>query len=483
MYKFRSKVSDEIKKENTENIDDDNEEENKILTPEENERKKKAEQYVQSSFNNFLLHLKDGEQAYQKDSKDSKRMDIHSYNRDLIWFFFLGILPYNDSSKWNNIITEQRSRYDNFKKKLITKDINDFIEAKKEKEKYALYYKFKEILPKEDYSLLDLIKVDVKRTFQKIELFLLDKIQKILTTVLYIFAKNNKDIAYKQGMSELCAVFLYVLYKEQVLRHTFIKDKDSFLFFVFHSNNNFLENDTFILFERFMSKGFTTFFKYTDEQYCDGELSILDSEKKRALTRKEILRANDSDLKKRIYLLYYDKFPLIDKNLYQFLSEKIEPEIFIIKWYICAFTREFQINKVVHLWDLILLYEYIAGKIRRTSEKNKKIKDSNNINKKNNIDIEDNKNINSINIENDKVKDSNNLNSKNDDERNLNRSYIFMDYIALSMILKIKNLILKTKNTSQLTAFLMKYPQDIDLYNICKTALDIFYKFNQYIKE
>ena len=190
MYLFKSKISDEIKRENTESIEDDNEEGNKIQSPEEKERKKKAEQYVQSSYNNFLFHLKNGDEAYQKDSKDSKKMEIHSYNRDFIWFFFLGILPYNDPSKWNNIITDQRSQYDNFKKKLITKDINDFIEVKKEKDKYSLYYKFKEILSKEDYSLLDLIKVDVKRTFQKIELFLLDKIQNILITVLYVFAKT-----------------------------------------------------------------------------------------------------------------------------------------------------------------------------------------------------------------------------------------------------------------------------------------------------
>lgn len=481
MYIFKSKVSDEIKRENTESIEDDNEEGNKIQSPEEKERKKKAEQYVQSSYNNFLLHLKDGDEAYQKDSKNSKKMEIHSYNRDFIWFFFLGILPYNDPSKWNNIITDQRSQYDNFKKKLITKDINDFIEVKKEKDKYALYYKFKEILSNEDYSLLDLIKIDVKRTFQKIELFLLDKIQKILITVLYIFAKNNKEIGYRQGMSELCAIFLYVLYKEQVLRQAFIKDKDSFLFFVFHSNNNFLENDTFIMFQKFMSKGFISFFKYNDEKYCDGDLSRLDIEQKKSLTRKEIIKANDSDLKKRIYLLYYDKFPLIDKNLYQFLSEKIEPEIFLLKWYICVFTREFEINKVVHLWDLILLYEYIAGKLSRNNEKNKKIKDAYDIKKKYNIDIKDNNNI--INIGNDKMKDNNNINNKNDEEMNLNRQYIFMDYIALSMILKIKNVILKKKNLSQLTAFLMKYPKDIDLYDICKTALDIFYKFNPNIKE
>ena len=45
----------------------------------------------------------------------------------------------------------------------------------------------------------------------------------MLTNILFIFAKQNIGLGYRQGMSELCAVFLYVLYKEQVLKPAFIK--------------------------------------------------------------------------------------------------------------------------------------------------------------------------------------------------------------------------------------------------------------------
>ena len=462
MSKYVPKTSTEIKKEW--DIVDDNE----IQTKEDKEKRKKAEEYVHSSYDNFLFHYKNGFEALQKDIKDCKKLEIHSYSSDFIWFFFLGILSYKTSSNWNKIITDERSLYNSFKKELITKDINDFIDAKKIKDQYSLYFRFKDILPKEDYTLLDLIKIDVNRTFQKIQLFHLDKIKKILVTALFIFAKKYKDISYRQGMSELCAVFLYVLYKEQVIKPAFIENNEKFLFFLFHSNNEFLENDTYLMFSKFMVKGFAIFFKYNDEIYRDGYLNQLDIEQKKALTKKEIINSNDSDLKKRIFLIFYDKFPFIDKDLYKFMSDKIDPEIFIFRWFLCIFTREFPINQVVHLWDLILLYEYVEGKL---SKKDSEIDNNENIN------IIDNSNNNNI-INN----NNNNIKNENDNDQNQSMGYNFIDYIALSMILKIKNLIVKKKTSSELLSFLMKYPTDIDLKEICQKALDIYYKINPNIK-
>ena len=389
MSKFVSKISTEIKKECEVNINED-ENNNKIETKEELEKRKKAEEYVHSSYNNFLYHYKNGAKALQKDIKHCKKMDIHSDSRDFIWLFFLGILPYKTPSNWKKIITDERSLYNSLKKELITKDINDFIETKKIKDKYSLYFKFKDILPKEDYNLLDLIKIDVNRTFQKIELFHLDKIQKILVTILYVFAKENKNIGYRQGMSELCAVFLYVLYKEQVLKPAFIENDETFIFYLFHSNNQFLENDTYSMFSKFMLKGFANFFKYNDEIYREGYLTQLDSEQKRKLTKNEILNSNDSELKKRIFLLYYDKFPYIDKNLYKFMSEKIDPELFIFRWFLCIFTREFSINQVVHLWDLVLLYEFIEEKLLKNDNESKIDNKKDNNNKEKELKKEDN---------------------------------------------------------------------------------------------
>jgi hypothetical protein len=46
------------------------------------------------------------------------------------------------------------------------------------------------------------------------------------------------------------------------------------------------------------------------------------------------------------------------------------------------------------------------------------------------------------------------------------------------MILKQKNMIIKKKTSSQLTSFLMKYPQDVEIKDICQKAIDIYNKIN-----
>lgn len=39
-------------------------------------------------------------------------------------------------------------------------------------------------------------------------------VKEVLEVVLFTWAKNNKEISYKQGMNELVAVLLYVCFKE-----------------------------------------------------------------------------------------------------------------------------------------------------------------------------------------------------------------------------------------------------------------------------
>ena len=390
-------------------------------------------EYFQIAYENFESHLDNCEQAIQNDIKNIKKMNNLPNNRDLLWQIFLGVLPYQTSANWNQIISEERTSYFENKKKFITNDINEFILTKKIKDKYSSYFKFKDILSKEDYEFLDIIKVDVTRTFQKVELFKQEKIQQILINILYIFAKINKGIGYRQGMSDLCAIFLYVIYKQKFLDPSFIEDSKTFLFYLLYSNNEFLEHDTYSLFSRFMLKGYMHFFLYNDEKYLNGDLSKVDNEKKKLLKKDEIINSNDSELKKRIYLVYYHEFPLADKQLYQFMVDKIEPEVFIVRWFICAFSREFTLPQLLELWDLILLEQFLVDK-----------------------------------------------NSKKKDESN--HYYKFVDYIVLSMLINIKNLLMLKKTNSELMSFLMKYPKNIEAKNIYTKALEIYNKNEKSLK-
>ena len=55
---------------------------------------------------------------------------------------------------------------------------------------------------------------------------------------------------------------------------------------------------------------------------------------------------------------------------------------------------------------------------------------------------------------------------------------MFIDYIILSMLYKVKSTILKLKSSSKIMAFLMKYPENIDIKDICQKALDFYHKIN-----
>ena len=415
------------------NINEEIEENKNEINIEDDKISKEDKKFFKISFEDFKSHYDNCESAIKNDVKNFKSMNNLPNNRHLLWLLFLGILPYKSNKDWSKIISDERTSYHEDKKKLITKDIEDFIITKKIKDKYSLYFKFKEILPKEDYDYLDIIKVDVTRTFQKVELFKQEKIQQILINILYIFAKINKDIGYRQGMSDLCAIFLYVIYKQKFLDPSFIEDSKTFLFYLLYSNNEFLEHDTYSLFSRFMLKGYMHFFLYNDEKYLNGDLSKVDNEKKKLLKKDEIINSNDSELKKRIYLVYYHEFPLADKQLYQFMVDKIEPEVFIVRWFICAFSREFTLPQLLELWDLILLEQFLVDK-----------------------------------------------NSKKKDESN--HYYKFVDYIVLSMLINIKNLLMLKKTNSELMSFLMKYPKNIEAKNIYTKALEIYNKNEKSLK-
>ena len=382
-----------------------------------------AKEYVYKSLDNFKLYYQDFDKAFKIDLEKCKKGILPDYIRDFFWFICLDILPYNQPSSWKQIITDLRSDYLSLKLAIITKEIEQFISLNQEKGGDD-YEKFKDLLKPEDFDLLDLIKIDVERTYQDMELFKKEKIKIILVNVLFIYSKKYPLLGYKQGMNDLCAIFLYVIYKQYRLTTTFIKDEDSFLYFILHSNNDFLENDLYTMYSSFMNKGIAELYLFS--QYKQSKLSVTPLEKKILLKKEEIDNIDDSKIKKRIYHIFYRLLKNFDIELYNELINKVEPEYFLFKWYLCFLTREFNINKVIHLWDLIFCYDFI---------------------------------------------DYNLMNSANSQEYHFH----VIDSISLSMIINCKSDLMKLKeeNDSKFLELLMHYPEKIKIEQIIKEALKI----------
>ena len=92
---------------------------NEIIINNENEKIINEEnlEYFQTAYENFEFHFDNCEQAIQSDIKNIKKMNNIPNNRDLLWQIFLGVLPYQSSANWNQIISDERSLYFEAKKK------------------------------------------------------------------------------------------------------------------------------------------------------------------------------------------------------------------------------------------------------------------------------------------------------------------------------------------------------------------------------
>ena len=379
------------------------------------------------SYNNFLLHYNDPRKAIKKDIEKIKNCKLSKYERDFIWLFFLGIIPFKNPSSWKKIFSLEREKYSELRKKYITKNIEDFIELKRVNNT-SKYDNYKDIITKEEFDLLNLIKVDVERTFQENEIFLLDIVKKKLTTVLYIYSKENPNYGYKQGMGDICGVFLYVFYKDYYLKNGFEKEDITSLYSLIHSNNVYLEYDLYLIFDKFMNKGISDFFLYNSAKYKNNILGSKSIEEKIKLSYDYINNCEDSELKKRVYILYYHSFKKIEPKFYNLLMNDVYPELFLIKWYLCLFTREFKLDQVIYLWDLIIMYEFAESKLL----------------KKNTI----------------------------------KSHFNFIDYISLSMLINCKPDMIKKGDVHEIMSSLIHYPTDIPIEKICKKALEIYTTLN-----
>ena len=379
------------------------------------------------SYNNFILHYNDPKKALLRDIDNIKNCKTLQCERDFMWLFYLRIIPFKNPTKWQKILTEERAKYLALKNKYISKDIQDFLDLKRIDNTYK-YDGYKQIISKEEFDLINLIKVDVDRTYQENEIFLKEDIKKALTCALYIYAKENPKYGYRQGMNDICGVFLYVLYKNYTYEDSFEKDTISCTYSIFHCNNKFLEHDLFLLFSKFMNKGISEFFLYNSKQYKKSFLSSKNIEEKKSLSVNEIYKCDDCELKKRVYILYYKWFNKIDIEFYNLLVGNVEPELFLTRWYLCVFTREFKLEQIVYLWDLIILYEFVESKLFK--------------------------------------------------DKKLLWHYNFMDCIALSMLLNCKPDIIKKEDINELMSSIMHYPTNITIEKIAKKALDIYSKIN-----
>jgi hypothetical protein len=134
-------------------------------------------------------------------------------------------------------------------------------------------------------------------------------------------------------------------------------------------------------------------------------------------------------LVKRIKRLFFIKLKEIDSGLFTDLVDKIDPEIFLLRWILCLLNREISLKNIVWLWDCIFFYELVEFTI-------------------------------------------------NNEEKDLPRLN-FLDSICISMILNIKEDLINCERGSVMM-LLLQYPNEFNLreiiFNAIKLSKEIFKK-------
>ena len=355
------------------------------------------------------------------------------YLRPIAWKIFLGVLPNipNTTSlkEWVEIISNQREEYKNKFKKYckIKKIVGDPLGESKKKKKSENSV--------EDTKIKNLINIDLDRTYQEIDLFLQNKTRNILANVLYIWAKENPEVSYRQGMHELLANILIVFYpfyfshntkpkykKEDIL--DFLKDVNLYqndIYLFFHDEEE-IQADLFYTFESLMKKGMTNLFDPHILQKDEAGYKLYEIFPQ--MWKDDSNEDKPTYVYRRSSLLIKEKLKSLDNELYShFKKIDLNCEAFLQRYLRCIFCREFNLNDVFIIWDIIFHDYYI----NRSKEK---------------------------------------------------YDFIYMEYIAMAMIFKIRDS-LKDGDQNECFSMLFKYPEIKDIMEIVKLSKKVEQAINE----
>ena len=390
----------------------------------------------------FLKYLK-GELNMFEIGQKCKNCQIYPEFRSILYRIFLGILPYNNPGIWKEQMEKKRKEYDEKLKKLLSKSENiiPFINchALKGTNEYESLYK---IIPEEDRELLSLIKLDVDRTFQDLDLFHDNKVKEILCKILYVFSKDNPEPSYCQGMNEILGTLFYSFLSSFRFNQFSIEEQkennngnitNEEMLYAYLVDNNFIEADLFIIYSELMSRDMTLLYTYNDDKYRKKEREINYDIKN--LKVEDLEKSNESDLIKRIKKIFYIDLPTHDKEYFDFLYGSIEPNLFLLRWLLCILDREISLKHVLWIWDCVFFYEFVEFNFIKK------------------------------NLENESGKHLNRLN--------------FLDMVCLAMIMDLKPLV-ENNDQSLILCRFMKFPDEKNIRIIIKNAVQLAPKFNGY---
>jgi TBC1 domain family protein 5 len=349
--------------------------------------------------------------------------------RSIMWKIFFNILQIGEFEKWSESIQKSRENYYKKCKDYYAEDFLDFINSKESNNAN----KMNEIYSNKILEYFLIIKIDIDRTFQEIELFNKKEIKQSLCRILYIWCVENQDLGYVQGMNEILGTLFYSLYPSNAMRKFEEKETSYFSSYFFNSEKHF-ESDMYEIYSEMLTRDLKELYSYNLEKYKEihGILDGFESKDKLSLSPYDIYSTTHSPLKKRINKIFYLYLKIIDKELFYHLHDKVEPYLFLFRWILCLLNREINLKDIIQVWDWIFAIECLDF-----------------TNKKSDVYI---------------------------------WHFNFLDYICVSMICMQKDKLLQDDDPCYLLSQLMHYTDEININKILNSALNIRNSIHDYLE-
>uniref|UniRef100_A0A8C5IXS8 TBC1 domain family member 5 n=1 Tax=Junco hyemalis TaxID=40217 RepID=A0A8C5IXS8_JUNHY len=268
--------------------------------------------------------------------------------RSVCWKLFLDVLP-QDRSQWIKTTSDLRTSYSKIKEIHITnprkagqQDL--IINNPLSQDEGSLWNKFFQ-----DKELRAMIEQDVTRTFPEMQYFQQENVRKILTDVLFCYARENEQLLYKQGMHELLAPIVFILHCDhQAFSHASEAAQPSEEMKVL-LNPEYLEHDAYAMFTRLMKTAehwFSTF-EHDSQKEKDVMVTPMPFARPQDLGPSIAIVAKVNQIQDHLLKKH-------DIELYMHLNRlEIAPQIYGLRWVRLLFGREFPLQDLLVVWDAL----------------------------------------------------------------------------------------------------------------------------------
>ena len=299
--------------------------------------------------------------------KYSLNGELDKYHiRGMAWKIFMGVLPETETlDQWVETLDKLRGQYKSKKKVLLKTQkfkgdpLSGLAMDTSGNETWNTYYA--------DNDMKKLINLDLDRTFQELAIFHQNKVKSNLADILFIWSKENSDVSYQQGMNDILAVTFLALYpcyfkntkklsKQKIIELSSEQlsaiDNAQDIYDFFHDEDE-LYSDLFYCFTNIMKRGLKELF----ETIKGNEKNIINYKKYQLFSNKWEEDPTDdlqNPLNIRCTMIIKEKLKSIDPDLYQhFKKIGLSCIIFLQRWLKCMFDREFELKDVFTIWDSI----------------------------------------------------------------------------------------------------------------------------------